>query len=195
MLDGAAALRCLASPVRQEIVDTLESLGGEASVALLAEALGKPADGLYYHLRQLTRAGVIEELAGTGQGQGRRYRSAAGAGARVHLRYPAAGPSREVQALDQVAGSLLRIARRDFAAALARPDTVTGGPARELWIARSKGWVSPAALTEVNRLLARLGELLNCRPDARRTRLVALAWVLAPIAASPVRRRRERQPG
>ena len=51
----------LASPVRQEIVDTLAMLGGEASVAALAEQLGRPADGLYYHLRLLEQHELIVE--------------------------------------------------------------------------------------------------------------------------------------
>ena len=66
---NAAAIRLLASPVRQEIVDTLEALGGEASVAELAAEVGRAADGLYYHLRLLVRGGLIDELAGDGEGR------------------------------------------------------------------------------------------------------------------------------
>lgn len=59
-----AQVRLLSSPVRQEMVDTLAALGGEAGVANLADQLGRPADGLYYHLRALVLGGLVEELPG-----------------------------------------------------------------------------------------------------------------------------------
>ncbi|HET9620627.1 MAG TPA: helix-turn-helix domain-containing protein, partial [Kofleriaceae bacterium] len=47
------AIAALASPVRQEILDTVEALGGTATIAELAAQLGRPADGLYYHVTVL----------------------------------------------------------------------------------------------------------------------------------------------
>src|ERR1051325_732349 len=51
-------LAALAAAARQEIVDVLEQLG-TVSVAELAATLGRPADALYFHLRALTRAGLV----------------------------------------------------------------------------------------------------------------------------------------
>ena len=82
----------------------------------------------------------------------------------------------------------MRIAGRDFERAIARPDVVAEGELRELWGSRTKGWVSDRELAEVNKLLTRLGALLHKKRDARRTRLISLAWVLAPIDAQPARR-------
>src|SRR3954468_6585211 len=61
-----AQVRVLKSGVRQEMVDTLAALGGEAGVASLAEQLGRPADGLYYHLRALVTGGLVAELPSDG---------------------------------------------------------------------------------------------------------------------------------
>jgi len=44
-ITGKSAIAVLASPVRQEIVDTVEAAGG-ATIAELAIQLGRPADGL-----------------------------------------------------------------------------------------------------------------------------------------------------
>ena len=81
------------------------------------------------------------------------------------------------------------MAGRDFARALADPDSIVEGPRRELWAARGKGWVDAADLAEINRLLARLMDLVQ-RPANERPRgkLVALSWVLAPVEARPARR-------
>ena len=60
-VENAREIALLASPARIEIVDTLEALGEAVTVAELAARLGRPADGLYYHLRQLADGGLIEE--------------------------------------------------------------------------------------------------------------------------------------
>ena len=57
VVERVEQIALLASPARQEIVDTIEALGGEAAVAELAAQLGRSSDGLYYHLRHLVRGG------------------------------------------------------------------------------------------------------------------------------------------
>lgn len=185
VVEAAEQIELLASPTRIEIVDTLEALGGAVSVAELAAQLGRPADGLYYHLRQLAAGGLIEEEAGD---DGRRYRSRTQAGDRLRLRYRP-GTTANAQAVGRVAASVLRVAGRDFARAIADRDSVVEGPRRELWAARGKGWVGPDDLAEINRLLGRLMDLLQQPRDARRDRLVSLSWVLAPLEPKPARRR------
>jgi DNA-binding transcriptional ArsR family regulator len=185
VVERAKEVGLLASPARQEIVDTLDALGGEASVAQMAAQLGRPSDGLYYHLRILERGGLVEEL--TDAGDGRRYRTRARGGERLRLRYRP-GKTENARAVARVAAGMLRIAERDFAAALGKADVAVEGPARALWAARTKGWVGDAEVREINRLLARLLELLHRERGPRRERLLSLTWVLAPVAAKPVRR-------
>src|SRR3569623_639157 len=174
-IDKPRQIALLAAPARQELIDTLESLGGEAAVAELASHLGKPADGLYYHLRLLVKGGLLEELPD--QGEGRRYRTRTAEGHRLRLKY-APGSNARTAAVGRVTAGMLRIAGRDFDAALARPDTVTEGEARELWASRSKGWLGPDELAEVNRLLGRVLELMHRRKGGDDDQLMALAWVL-----------------
>lgn len=182
-VENAGEIEVLASPTRIELIDTIEALGGDASVAELAEHLGRPADGLYYHLRQLAAAGlVIEESTA----DGRRYRPRS-RGEGLRLRYRP-GATANAKAVGQVAASLLRIAGRDFSRALADPETIAEGPLRELWAARGKGWVGHKELGEINRLLTRLTTLLRQPRSATRERLIALSWILVPIDAKPARR-------
>jgi hypothetical protein len=166
----------LASSARQELVDTLDALGGEAVVAELAVQLGRPVAGLYYHLQLLARAGLIEELAG--DGSARRYRVPPA----LRLRYRP-GPTANARAVTRFAGGMLRVAQRDFAAAIRDPRVVVDGPRRTLWAARVKGWVGGAELTEINRLIARLAVLVSPGRAPGRDRLVALTWVLTPVHA------------
>lgn len=190
-ISAVPTLRLLASPLRQELIDTLEALGGEAPVATLAQQLGKSADGLYYHLRQLVAGGVLDELppAEDAPASGRRYRLAVAPGTRLRLKYePARRGQSEV--LAKLVASMLGIARRDFVRALGSPGVALEGPCRELWASRTKGWVSPADLIELNRLLTRVTELLNQARDPERDHLLALAFVLAPVPVRAPRRGR-----
>ncbi len=183
-VEDARQIGLLASPARIEIVDTLESLGEAVSVAELAARLGRTADSLYYHLRALAKGGLIDEQI---DADGRRYRARTRAGRRLRLRYKPGGTA-NARAVNKVATSVLRVAGRDFARALADPDTVVEGPMRELWAARGKGWVRNSDLAEINRLLLRLMDLLHTPRDGAEGRLVALTWILAPLDAKPARR-------
>jgi DNA-binding transcriptional ArsR family regulator len=183
-VERASEIELLASPVRIEIIDTLEAMGRPVLVAELAAQLGRPADGLYYHLRQLAKGGLIEEEPAA---DGRRYRLRARSGSRLSLRYRP-GATANARAVGRVAASVLRVAERDFRRAIGDPDSVVEGPRRELWAARGKGWVSPGQLTEINQLLGRLMELLQQPRTPDQGTLVALSWVLAPLEARSPRR-------
>jgi len=183
-IEHADEIALLASPARIELIDTLEALGGEASVAELAAQLGRPADGLYYHLRQLAEGGLLIEEATP---EGRRYRTRMPRGERLSLRYRP-GKTANADAVSGVAASVLRVAGRDFTRALADPESVVEGPLRELWAARNKGWVGDAELAEINRMLVKINALLRRPRSDARNRLVALSWILAPVDAKPARR-------
>jgi DNA-binding transcriptional ArsR family regulator len=179
-------VRLLASPVRHEIVDTLSALGGTASVAELAEQLGRHADGLYYHLRLLCRGGLVREVDGAEGGE-RLYRLAGTGKAPLRLAYRT-GRGGNAPDLARYAHGLLQVAERDFLRALRLPGVAMSGPRRELWAARNKGWIDAADLEEVNRLLERLCDLTSRARGAGRDRLVSLAFVLAPSSRKPKRR-------
>src|SRR5690606_5699563 len=130
------------------------ALGGEASVATLAQELGRPADGLYYHVRALVRGGLLRAV-GDGEGGERVYRLAGDGDTPLRLAYRV-GPRGNQAELAVFARSLLQIAGRDFEAALHSEGVAVEGPCRELWASRNKGWLSPADLAEANALLERL---------------------------------------
>src|SRR5262245_10366834 len=99
-----SAIAVLASPVRQELFDTIEALGGVATISELADQLGRPADGLYYHVERLRRAGLLvaapvgRSPAGRSE---RRYRLPVRAGRPLGLGYRPRDP-RNVAAVRSV---------------------------------------------------------------------------------------------
>ena len=187
-IERIGQVRALASGARQELVDTLQVLG-TASIAELAQQMGRPADGLYYHVRALLKSGLLV-AAGTRRSGAREetlYRTVAPR-ANLRLRYRTEhAPSR--RALQDVVGSMLRSAAKDFHAGLERAGVRAEGEDRELWAARGKGWFTRQELKQVNALLSRL---VAMRTDSRRrtdAALYSLSFVLAPAAARAADRR------
>ncbi|MEH6436327.1 winged helix-turn-helix domain-containing protein [Massilia sp. DD77] len=186
VIDRAAQIEVLASPIRQEIVDTLAALGGQVSTAELALQLGRHADGLYYHLKVLCKAGLITESA-AGEEEARRYALPGEATRALRLAYRT-DTTKEKQALRKFARALLKVAQEDFEEALDMPDLAASGDARELWASRSKAWLSREEVMEVNGLLQRLCELMSQPRTAERDRILSCTFVLAPHIARPKRR-------
>lgn len=184
VVDDAKKIAMLAAPARVEIVTALEAVGGAMTVAELADELGRPADGLYYHLRALVRSGFLEEQIDAGV---RRYRSTVPPGQRSSLGYKP-GVTANAKAVGRVAASMSRLSQRDFTRALALPGTKVEGALRELWAARLRGWVGEAELLQINRLLNEIIKLLHRPRSAHADKLIALHWILAPIDAKPARR-------
>ena len=183
-----AQIRALASPARQEVLDTLQALG-RASVPEIAAQLGRPADALYYHVRALAKAGLLREVERRQRG---RHVEAVYATPepekRLKLDYRAGGAA-SARAVRGVVASMLRAAGRDFDAAIARRDVAVDGPRRELWAARGKGWLSPRELERVNALLLELATLLSASRSPSRERLYAFQFLLAPtLRGRPARR-------
>jgi DNA-binding transcriptional ArsR family regulator len=186
IIDNASLIEVLASPIRQEIVDTLAALGGHVSAAELALQLGRHADGLYYHLKVLCKAGLLTESAG-GDEEARRYALPGEATRALRLAYRTETAA-DRQALRKFARGLLKVAQEDFEEALDRPNPAVSGDARELWASRSKAWLSRDEVVEVNGLLQRLCELMSQPRTAERDRILSCTFVLAPHVPRPKRR-------
>jgi len=185
-VDQPALIELLASPIRQEIVDTLGALGGPVTAAELALQVGRHADGLYYHLKLLCKAGLVVESR-DGVDEARRYALPGARTQALRLDYPT-GSADGKRALSKFTHAMLKVAQEDFDAALDMPDVVASGESRQLWAARSKAWLSEDELAEANALLGRLCTLMSQPRTAERTQLLSCAFVLAPHVALPKRR-------
>lgn len=169
-------LATLVAAARQEIVDVLAELGA-VSVAELATALGRPADALYFHLRALTRAGLVQKAGYRSRPRGKEalYRTAA---PDLQLHYEPRKASNR-KAVSAIVASMLRLATRDFRGAFRRATVAVSGPYRELWGLRKAGRLSRSRLAEVNRSISRLVNTVS--GSGRRGRLYAVTVVLTPL--------------
>ncbi len=158
-----AAMSELFKPARLEVYEGLQ-VAGPSTIADLARRLGRPADSLYYHVKKLLDIGVVEERAapsgdrGT-PARGRRAAVYAVVTRRLDVKLDPASPeSRE--AWGEGGAAVLRVAQRDFAAALERPGLRGAGAGRNLALRRVKVRLDAAQLKQVNAHLDALNELL-----------------------------------
>ena len=153
VIQSPQQLAALATPARQEIVDVLSQMG-TVSVAEIAAALGRPADALYYHLRTLTRVGLVLKAGYRHKGERREalFRTVA---PELRLRYEPLSPGNR-RAVTAIVGSMLRLGVRDFRRAFQGGEVIVSGAQRELWALRRTGWLSLTEIATVNRLIQRL---------------------------------------
>jgi len=169
-------LRALASSTRQEILDVLARLG-VASVAEIAGALGRPADGIYYHLRVLRRVGLVTSPDGRSRG-GRPEALFRARAPEMALGY-GASPAKNARAVTRIVASMLRLGIRDFRSAFTAGPFRVQGPRRELWALRTTGWLSPAAVGDLNR---RIHGITRAAARTRRgQRLYGVTILLTPL--------------
>jgi DNA-binding transcriptional ArsR family regulator len=176
-------IRALASPMRQDIMDAVAAIG-PCSVAELAAAIGKPADGLYYHVKRLLDVGLLAEVRGGGNGRPNlRLDVAHGA---FYLEYQPANRSNKAAIL-RVIGAMVRSAERMFRRAFHPGIAVVKGPRRNLWASRSRGSLSTAELIELNDLLDQVNALMRsgrrdaATEDEADRSLYELTYVLSPV--------------
>jgi DNA-binding transcriptional ArsR family regulator len=174
----AARLAALTSPVRIELIGALQA-HGPSSVRELAAHLGRPADGLYHHIRTLEKAGVLREESRRKVGRREEAVYALTAARIGGEMEPNSRASRE--AAGRAAAAALRLAAREFAAALLAGEAPCAGDVPRLRTSRQKAWLTDAGLGELHALLSRVEELLSGENERRQGRLFVLTTVLTPL--------------
>ena len=172
-------LVALKAAARQELLDVLSSMG-TVSIAELAAAIGKPADSLYYHVGILQKVGLVL-AAGVREVAGRNERMYRAVASDLRLAYTA-GPKGNAEAITPIVDSMLRLTSRDFKAGFADEATLVEGPQRELWAARTTGWLTAQQVAELNQYIASMRQTTVSSPPRRgEERLYALTMVLTPL--------------
>jgi DNA-binding transcriptional ArsR family regulator len=169
-------MAALASPARQELLDALARMG-TASLAELAETLGRPADGLYYHVRALEKVGLVR-AAGSRKVGRRSERLVRALAPEYALRYPDA-PAARARAAGAIVSGMLRLCIRDYRRAFGRSENRVSDPVRDVWALRTTGWLTPREVADVNRHVRGLRDAVS--RSGPRGRLYAVTILLAPL--------------
>ncbi|MFN0137660.1 MAG: winged helix-turn-helix domain-containing protein [Phycisphaerae bacterium] len=179
LFDSPVQLRAIVSPVRQEIIDVVIS-AGPSSMADIGRYLGRPADGLYFHVRALRKVGLLIEREPRRDG---RHVAAVYDVPGRPFRIRMATASRKL--VSRVMSAAIRLGLRDLTRAFADPDATSEGLEHPIWSSRAKGWVTPVEHQRINRKLREISEILaSARPGPGR-RLRSFTYVWAPTPPNP----------
>jgi DNA-binding transcriptional ArsR family regulator len=189
LITQAPQLRALASSTRQEILDVLARLG-RASVAEIAGTLGRPADGIYYHLRVLRRVGLVV-ADGERSGGGRMEALFRTRAPEMMLGYDTS-PKGNAVAVTRIVASMLRLGIRDFRTAFVSGRVRVKGPGRELWALRTTGWLSPSAVADLNDRIQAMSRVVA--KTHRGERLYGITILLTPLDHRARKARGPRRP-
>lgn len=175
-LSSRAALEVLASPARQELISHLAV--APATVAELAQALGRTRQSLYYHLATLEKAGLAKGAGWRGEGRSREriFQIA------VHdlVVGPNLGVRQERDLAARAATAMLRLIGREFRDALADPKIRREGPGRQLAAMRGKARLTARELVRLNALFREIYALLAGARSRRRGRIYSVTLVVTP---------------
>lgn len=172
----AAQIRALASPLRQEILDTLDAVG-PCSIAQLAEHLGRAPDTLYFHVKHLLRTRLVVEKER--KQLGRHVFAIYDLVARP-MRIDRRKASRKDML--KVAGGILRLALRDYGRGFDHTSAEFEGSGRNHWVARAQGYLDASGIAELNERMESLLEFVRSTPPRRGSTPIAFAFAFTPIA-------------
>jgi hypothetical protein len=180
ILAGTRAVAALASPVRMEIIDTLQKCG-PSSIRELARQMARPADGLYHHVRLLLRAGVLfeKETRPVGRRQEAVYQVAGRIAGAISSSAPQGRDS-----MIRAATAVFRLAAREFTRAMHRPDAAALARAGGLRLSRQKAMLDDQGLKVLHRFLGRLEKTLARHPEQKQGKLFAVTVSVGPAATT-----------
>lgn len=150
-------------------------------MADLAGLIGRPADGLYFHLRVLEKCGLVRWRDGD---RGERREGTVVELAVVPLRLTYSNDARARAQNARIVGSAIRMSMREFEAACAETSVPADGPGRQLWGGRSKGWLTGAEIARLVEHIESATRILRAGMPRKGTVPVALGFLLSPCGVA-----------
>jgi hypothetical protein len=159
-IETTKAWEAILSPVRREIVDSMQKLG-PCSIADVARDTGRPADGLYRHVAVLVKSGFLKD-AGTRTGRRnaeRLYDAAANEFLAPRVRRDATGAERE--AIVRTAEALAKSSVRALRGSAASGRIHCEADSRNFTLIHVTSWLTPTRFEELRALVFRMNALLE----------------------------------
>ncbi len=187
IIDSLQQIKAICSPIRQEILDAVIAKG-TCSITDIAVELGRPADGLYYHIRALIKENLLVD-AGENKDNHRQETlySLPHETSLLKVNYNHTD-AEKIQAINKMVKSMLKITQQDFDHGLKSDQAVFEGELRNLWAGRVKSRLNQDQIKTANKLLNELMNVFKQSTDQSSEKLYSLQWVLAPVESKPKRR-------
>jgi len=175
-------LAALSSPVRSQIVESL-SVHGPSSVRQIADRLDRLPESLYYHLRPLVEVGIV--VLKEKRKVRRRTEAVYQLAARRLVIDPRQRSDAYIEALARTCSALLRLAERNYQAAVKQGGFALAGSRRSLMARHYTLRLSRARLAQLNRLLDRVAGMYGRQEDANEGDPYCVTIVLSKLTDRP----------
>jgi predicted transcriptional regulator len=172
----------LMAPVRFEIVEAMRSLA-PCSVGEIAQALDRPADTLYPHLRQLLRIGVAVE-AGQRAGRTRPGKVYDLVADDFRPRFRGAGAAATAKTIDRSMRSMTSIVARASRKAAAAGGFTHDHEFQNVIGKLENAWLTPNEMKHLHGRLLSLKRYLDARKGRRAGSLYLAAFFVVPVVRS-----------
>lgn len=170
------------SPVRFEIVEAMRGIA-PCSVGEIAQALDRPADTLYPHLRQLLRVGVVVE-SGRRPGRTRPGKTYDLVADDFRPSFRDEGGAATAKAIDRSVRSMAGIVARASRKAAAAGRFAYGDDFKNVVAKVENAWLTPEEMRAVHSRLLSLKRYLDARKGRRAGALYLAAFFVVPVVRS-----------
>lgn len=182
VLARSAGWEVLMAPVRFEIVEVMRGIA-PCSVGEIAQALDRPADTLYPHLRQLLKVGVVVE-AGQRAGRTRPGKVYDLVADDFRPSFRGEGTAATAQAIDRSIRSMAGIVTRASRKAAATGRFCYDDDFKNVVSKVENAWLTPQELAFVQSRLRSLKRYLDARKGRRAGALYLAAFFVVPVVRS-----------
>jgi hypothetical protein len=172
----------LMAPVRFEIIEAMRGIA-PCSVGEIAQALDRPADTLYPHLRQLQRVGVVVE-AGQRAGRTRPGKVYDLVADDFRPSFRGAGAAATARTIDRSVRGMASVVTRTSRKAAAAGRFAYDDDFKNVVGKIENAWLTPAELKAVRSRLASLKRYLDARKRRRAGSLYLAAFFVVPVVRS-----------
>ncbi len=176
ILTRPGQIRALTAPLAHRVVAAFERMG-PATIAEVADTIGAPPESLYYHVRRLSRAGILIEAERRDTG-GRPEIVWEIPGREVAFDHTTNDPD-FLDALCRAADALLRLASRTYHAAV-RSGASRRGRRRTLMLQQHAVRLRARDLEELNNRLEEIADFIAEHDAGPGTPMISLTMVMAP---------------
>jgi hypothetical protein len=182
VLARSAGWEVLMAPVRFEIVEVMRGIA-PCSVGEIAQALDRPADTLYPHLRQLLKVGVVVE-AGQRAGRTRPGKVYDLVADDFRPSFRGEGTAATARAIDRSIRSMAGIVTRASRKAAATGRFCYEDDFKNVVSKVENAWLTPQELAFVQSRLRSLKRYLDARKGRRAGALYLAAFFVVPVVRS-----------
>lgn len=177
-ISDPAQLNELRSPVRQLIVDAFKMVRDPCSIKEIAERINRAPDSLYYHFRALQKVGLIVD-AGTRPEDGKDVALYQAISKNPKIKYDFKIPGFG-KLIRRIFDAAMRLTMRDFQQAVDLPNVRGESLTRNLYMCRMEAWLSKKDLSEINRRIDEIVEIMHKNSHPKRSERCAVFVALTP---------------